>query len=357
MRVNDLRRKFLSETGILVNQEDSVILNQSAIERGLFHTTSYRTITDVEKKRGNNMSESICVPPPNNTPKNMDSTNPAYFKRKNGNYSLLDSNGVIRKGIKVKRGDVLIGKITIKSNKNGDTFMTDCSITAKPGEEGIVDRIYSTTGKPGEEGYMEFVTPDGYRIVKIIMRKTRIPIPGDKFASRAAQKGTCGIVYRQEDMPWNNEGICPDIIINPHAIPSRMTANQLMECVLGKSCVEEGVFGDATPFSSASVNITENLCERLGKHGFERTGFETLYSGFTGEPLKAKVFMGPTYYQRLKHMVEDKIHARSQGHVTMLTRQPLEGFVTRQPLYILVIYYKTEFNLCFLLIVVKWNKN
>jgi hypothetical protein len=150
--------------------------------------------------------------------------------------------------------------------------------------------------------------------------------------SRSAQKGTVGITYNQADMPFNGDGICPDIIINPHCIPSRMTTSQLMECTLGKSCVIDGIYGDATPFTSSSNNgAAEKICDMLAKSGmteqkaYDRTGWETLTNGFTGELIKARVFIGPTYYQRLKHMVSDKIHSRAQGHVTTLTRQPLEG--------------------------------
>ena len=133
-------------------------------------------------------------------------------------------------------------------------------------------------------------------------------------------------------MPFNLDGVSPDIIINPHCIPSRMTTNQLMECVLGKACAIKGEYGDATPWTSSSTgNAAEKICEMLAAAGmqeqqaYDRTGWETLTNGFTGEPIKAKVFMGPTYYQRLKHMVADKMHSRAQGHVTTLTRQPLEG--------------------------------
>ena len=142
--------------------------------------------------------------------------------------------------------------------------------------------------------------------------------------SRTGQKGTLGMVYRQEDMPWTEAGIVPDIIMNPHAIPSRMTINQLMESVLGKSCCIEGTFGDSTPFTKSSVNIAEKLCDRLGMNDYDRTGTETLYNGMTGEVM-GKVFIGPVCYQRLKHLVGDKIHARSQGPNASLTRQPLEG--------------------------------
>ena len=122
-----------------------------------------------------------------------------------------------------------------------------------------------------------------------------------------------------------NHSFIANGVVSHNCIPSRMTINQLMECVLGKSCALNGEFGDATPFTKNSVNISEKLCDKLKNSGYERHGFEQLYSGFTGEPIEAQIFIGPTYYQRLKHMVSDKIHSRAQGHVTTLHRQPLEG--------------------------------
>ena len=311
------------------NQEDSVIMSKAAIERGLFSVTSYRTVSDTEKKGGMYTYETIGVPPPSRGKPGM----PGYFRRKNGNYSLLDERGVVRvrseymrngrivrEGIRVKKGDIIIGKVHTKSSKSGETTLTDCSVAIKHGEEGIIDRVHVS------------VTPNGYKMVKVVIRKQRIPEIGDKFASRAAQKGTMGIMYRQEDLPFNQDGIVPDIIINPHAIPSRMTVGQLMECVMGKACAIGGTYGDATPFTSSSTDgAAEKICEMLAQAGMkenmahDRTGWETMYNGFTGLPVKAKVFMGPTYYQRLKHMVSDKIHARAHGHVTTMTRQPLEG--------------------------------
>lgn len=300
------------------NQEDSVIMSQSAIDLGMFTVTALRTISDVEKKGGMYTFETIGVPPPSSV--GIKQGQPGYFRRKNGNYSLLDHRGVVRERIHVKKDDFIIGKILTKSSKSGDETRTDCSVCIKQGEEGVVDQVHVTT------------TPNGYTMVKVKIRQVRIPEIGDKFASRAAQKGTCGATYRQEDMPFNKDGICPDIIINPHCIPSRMTVNQLMECVLGKACAIGGMYGDATPFTDSSKNnAAQRICDLLAKVGMEennphdRTGWEQLYNGFTGEPIKAKVFMGPTYYQRLKHMVSDKMHARAQGHVTSLTRQPLEG--------------------------------
>jgi DNA-directed RNA polymerase beta subunit/intein/homing endonuclease len=653
---------ILSYTGY--NQEDSVIMNKGFIDRGGFSVTSYRTVSDVEKKGGIYTFETIGVPPLSSV--GIKQGSPGFFKRKNGNYSLLDERGVVKKGIHVKKGDLIIGKILTKSSKSGEEKKTDCSISIKQGEEGIIDSVYVST------------TPNGYKMVKIVIRHECIPEIGDKVAcyspdhevltsdgwilinkltldnkvaclvngkileyhsptqlqeydykgkmynvesdkvslcvtpnhrmytgnchrtnyniqkaedifgkmrsyknnidewlpvnplktftlpayenlpalelnleawclffgiwmaegscsvryhengnvhyrkvsiaanklrvreqlekcmkvlglncnlhmsrgelvawycgdlrliyymrplsvgainktlpdwcfnldihhsrkliegmilgdgnymkntttqryytssiklrddfhrlcvhagwgcnyylksekgtksmclgneittnadywnltvcktqtkplvnkniksgkqldfwsdyddkvfccsvptkegvilvrrngksiwagnSRAAQKGTIGAIYHQEDMPFNLDGVSPDIIINPHCIPSRMTTNQLMECVLGKACAIKGGYGDATPWTSSSTgNAAEKICEMLAAAGmkehnaYDRTGWETLTNGFTGEQINAKVFMGPTYYQRLKHMVADKMHCLTGDH-------------------------------------------
>ncbi len=282
------------------NQEDSIIINKSALDRGLFSITSYRTLVLAEKKRGSSAnSESISLPP-------------LICRKKDVNYSKLDKNGVIKVGQEVKRNDVVIGKV-YKKVKNGIEEIIDCSLSAKNNEQGIVDRIIQTT------------TLEGYKMIKVVVRKQKIPEVGDKFAARSAQKGTVGMVFRQEDMPFTAEGIVPDIIMNPHAIPSRMTINQLMECLIGKSCALDGTFGDASPFKNSNKDIIEKVSNNLVKNGYEKYGTETMYNGFTGEIINSKIFIGPTYYQRLKHMVSAKIHSRNSGYVTTLTRQPLEG--------------------------------
>ena len=150
----------------------------------------------------------------------------------------------------------------------------------------------------------------------------RWPEIGDKFSSRYGQKGTIGLILPPEDMPFTCEGISPDVIVNPNAIPSRMTIAQLLECVLGKACALRGQHGDGTPFRGTSA---EAICDALEAEGFRRDGKETMYSGMTGELLDAQVFIGPTFYQRLKHMVRDKEHSRSRGPKSILVRQPLEG--------------------------------
>ena len=154
------------------------------------------------------------------------------------------------------------------------------------------------------------------------MLKNRSPGIGDKFTSRCGQKGMCGMILEQWDMPFTNQGITPDIIINPHAIPSRMTINQLFEVVLGKSCCMDGVLGDSTPFLNNDIH---EYFDHLQIHGYEKYGDEIMYSGITGEQIHTNIFIGPTYYQRLKIMVEDKMYSRATGPIQQLVRQPASG--------------------------------
>jgi DNA-directed RNA polymerase II subunit RPB2 len=161
-----------------------------------------------------------------------------------------------------------------------------------------------------------------HRLVKVKMRSMRIPQLGDKFASRHGQKGTMGMMYSQEDMPFTVEGISPDLIINPHAVPSRMTIGHLIECLYSKVASIKGEEADGTPFQDITV---EDISRELHKLGYQCRGNEVLYNGRTGRKLDSMVFIGPTFYQRLRHMVDDKIHSRSRGPVQILTRQPTEG--------------------------------
>ena len=285
------------------NQEDSIIMNQSSIDRGLFRSTFYRTYKDEEKKNQLSGEEEKFRIPDFSQTKGL----------KNGSYQALDDDGIARLNSYIKGGDVIIGKSV--PVRNAEVYKTkrfrDSSCILRCNEEGIVDKIYLNRNG------------DGYRFCKLRVRSERIPQIGDKFSSRHGQKGTVGMVYREEDMPFTKEGIIPDLIINPHAIPSRMTIAQLVECLMGKVCTNLAMYGDGTPFTNLSVEDLANTLEQ--KCGYERHGNEILYSGRTGEQMKCSIFMGPTFYQRLKHMVEDKIHSRSTGPVVMLTRQPAEG--------------------------------
>uniref|UniRef100_A0A7S1KQ14 DNA-directed RNA polymerase subunit beta n=1 Tax=Percolomonas cosmopolitus TaxID=63605 RepID=A0A7S1KQ14_9EUKA len=282
------------------NQEDSVIMNQGAVDRGFFRSVFFRTYKDSEDHLKQEHFER-----PNQS---------HVAKMKEGGYDKLDDDGLIPPGTRVSGRDPLIGKTTplpAQDNANTQTHThVDVSISMRSNEDGIVDRVMLTTNS------------QGFRYCKVRVRIVRIPQIGDKFSSRHGQKGTVGITYRQEDMPFTQEGITPDIIVNPHAIPSRMTIGQLIECLLGKVSAITGSEGDATPFTDSSVR---GFSTALHACGYQHRGNEVMYNGHTGRPLQAHIFIGPTYYQRLKHMVDDKIHSRSRGPVQGLTRQPLEG--------------------------------
>tara|TARA_Y100001958_G_C21244817_1_gene574156 strand:- start:1690 stop:5142 length:3453 start_codon:yes stop_codon:yes gene_type:complete len=280
------------------NQEDSVLINKSAVERGLFNSSFYRSYKDDEKKNQlTGEEDKFCKP---------DNTNLLFSKP--SNYSKLNDNGFIEKNTYVTDEDIIIGKI--KPNKNDKNKFVDSSTLLKTNEYGYIDDNYLDTNG------------DGYKFCKVRVRNSRIPYIGDKFSSRHGQKGTIGMIIEQSDMPFNKDGMVPDIIVNPHAIPSRMTIAQLMECLLGKVCLLGGYQGDATTFNDTKV---EDISNNLELYGFEKYGNEILYNGYSGEQLKTSIFMGPTYYQRLKHMTEDKIHSRAEGPVVSMTRQPAEG--------------------------------
>jgi DNA-directed RNA polymerase beta subunit len=292
---------IMTHTGY--NQEDSLLINKGSIDRGMSLTTVYHTEKDEDKQKINGDEEIRCKPDPNKT-KGM----------KMGNYNKVNSKGVIPENTLVENRDIIISKVTpIKENRNDHTKVIkyeDQSKIYKTVEETYVDKNY--IDRNGE----------GYNFAKVRLRTVRKPVIGDKFSSRHGQKGTTGNIIPECDMPYTESGLVPDMIINPHAIPSRMTIGQLKETVLGKVLVELGLFGDGTAFGD--FELTE-ICDLLLKAGYEAHGNELLYNGLTGEQVECSVFMGPVFYQRLKHMVNDKSHSRSIGPMVNLTRQPAEG--------------------------------
>ena len=186
----------------------------------------------------------------------------------------------------------------------------ETSIKMRHSEDGIVDTVIMSE------------TVDGNKLIKIKVRDLRIPELGDKFSSRHGQKGVLGLIAKQENMPFTCDGISPDLIMNPHAMPSRMTLGQMFEGLLGRIAACLGDPQDATPFE---VTDMDGLQQRLVETGFDYGGRVALYNGVTGEKYHAGIYMGAIYYQKLHHLVSDKIHARARGPVQILTRQPTEG--------------------------------
>ena len=284
------------------NQEDSIIFNKDSVDRGLFSATIYHTEKDEEKKIHGD--EEIRCKADRSKTKGM----------KFANYNKLNHMGVIPENSLLENRDIIIGKVSpIKQNRNDHTKVIkyqDQSRVFRCNEECYVDKNY--IHRNGE----------GYTFAKVRTRAFRKANIGDKFSSRHGQKGTVGLILPTASMPTTASGIKPDIIINPHAIPSRMTIAQLKETVLGKALLELGLFGDGTSFGEYPV---QTICDNLLKLGFERNGNEIMYNGFTGEQMESAIFIGPCFYQRLKHMVRDKEHSRSIGPMVVLTRQPAEG--------------------------------
>jgi DNA-directed RNA polymerase II subunit RPB2 len=292
---------IMTHTGY--NQEDSLLVNKGSIDRGLLQITISHTEKDEDKQKINGDEEIRCKPDPAKT-KGM----------KFGNYNKVNSKGVVPENTLIENRDIIIAKVTpIKENRNDHTKVIkyeDGSRQYRTVEETYIDKNYIDRNG------------DGYSFAKVRLRSLRKPVIGDKFSSRHGQKGTVGNIIPEEDMPFTASGDKPDIIINPHAIPSRMTIGQLKETLLGMVLVELGLFGDGTSFGELTVDEISN---KLLELGHEAHGNKMLYNGLTGEQIECSVFMGPVFYQRLKHMVNDKQHSRSIGPMVNLTRQPAEG--------------------------------
>jgi len=293
---------IMSYTGY--NVEDAILINEGSVKRGIFNTSYYSMYeareesSKVSGSTSNSYFADVAGKPV------VKGIKPGY------DYSHLDKYGIIRENVPLDDKIVVIGRIS--SNTEDSEVVTDSSVFPKKGQLGFVDKSFITEGE------------EGFRIAKVRVREERLPAIGDKMASRSGQKGTVGLIIPEDDMPFCADGTRPDLIINPHAIPSRMTIGQLVEALLGKVCVSYGGFGDCTAFQTKGPNTTV-YGEALVNAGFHSSGNQILYNGMTGEQLYSEIYMGPTYYMRLKHMVKDKINYRARGPNTQLTRQPVQG--------------------------------
>lgn len=285
------------------NVEDSILFNEGSLKRGLFRTTYY-SMYESREESSTVKTAHIDSHFTNVESENVIGLKPGY------DYSHLDKYGLIKENTYVDEKTVLIGKVVTNIDKP-DTVI-DASSFPKKGQLGYVDKTFITEGE------------EGFRIAKVRVRNERIPAIGDKFCSRCGQKGTVGLVIPEADMPFTEGGLRPDIIINPHALPSRMTIGQLIETLMGKACGLYGAFGDCTAFVNKGSKH-KIFGELLTQVGFHSSGTEVLYNGNTGEQLESNIYIGPTYYMRLKHMVKDKINYRALGPRTVLTRQTVQG--------------------------------
>lgn len=288
------------------NMDDAIVINKSSIDRGLFRATYFTPFRTEEIKYPGGQVDQIEIP---------DKDIKGY--RTEEQYSYLSDDGIIYPEAKVDAGDVVIGKTSpprfltsLEEFKIGVESRTETSISIPHGTGGVVESVIITESE------------EGNRLIDVKLRDQRIPEIGDKFSSRFGQKGVIGMLAPQEDLPFTKDGVVPDIIFSPHSIPSRMTISHLIELLAGKVGSLAGRYIDGTGFNNEDEF---SLRKELKKLGFRENGSETMYDGRTGKMYKAKIFVGNMYYLRLKHMVANKIHARSRGPVQLLTRQPTEG--------------------------------
>ncbi len=290
------------------NQEDSVILNGDSLKRGMFQTTYFHSYNVKEEILDEATKTQTMTANPTTNPKYRE-----FVKLKaDKDYSKLDEDGIIKIGSHVDENTILVGMVSPKIDVKGMVEgFNDISAVPKRGQRGIVD------------GIQVFNTSQGLRGIKVRIAESRSPILGDKFSSRAGQKGTVGMIIPGSDMPFNAKGLKPDLILNPHAIPSRMTTGQYLESMGSRIGNVLGTIVDATPFTSQNQIVEYR--DLLERNGFESNGSDIMYNGMTGEMMEMEIFIGPVYYLRSKLMVEDKLNYRDTGARTLLTHQPLEG--------------------------------
>ena len=291
------------------NMRDAIVLNKAAIDRGLGRSLFYRSYTDEERRYPGGQQDHFRLPQPS-----VES-----YKGEHA-YSKLGEDGIVEPETYVEENDVLIGKVSPPRFLEEQTSfgiieekLRDNSISLRSGEKGIVDNVVisESTGAT--------------KIVKTRIRSVKIPENGDKFASRQAQKGVIGLILNQEDMPFSESGIVPDLLLNPHSLPGRMTMGHMLEMLVCKAASLNGVTVDGTPFSTNGTELVAQYGKILEENGFDKFGDETMYDGRTGTKFQAKIFAGVVYYNKLTQMASLKIQVRGRGPVQILTHQPTEG--------------------------------
>jgi len=290
------------------NIEDAIVLSKSSVDRGLGRTFFYRIYEAESKQYPGGMRDNFEIP-------NADDNLRGYKGEKS--YRLLEDDGIVATESSVSGGDILIGKTSpprfmeeYRDQESRGPYRRDTSIGVRPSESGVVDTTVLTQ------------STEGGKMFKVRIRDMRLPEIGDKFASRHGQKGVVGLLAKAEDLPYTADGISPDVLINPHAFPSRMTVGMMMESITGKAAAIRGRKVDASAFVGEKMEDVKDVMEDAG---FKYSGKEIMYDGRTGKRFPVEVFLGVVYYQKLHHMVADKIHARARGQVQMLTKQPTEG--------------------------------
>ncbi len=286
------------------NMEDAVVLNRASVERGMGRSTYFRPYTSTELQYAGGLADEIVVPEKD-----------VSGYRTEQSYRFLEDDGIAYPEADMKEGEVIIGKVTppkflSEANDISIQAKKEASSAMRQEERGTVDAVFIT------------VDGEGNKIVQVRTRDSRLPEPGDKFSTPHGQKGVVGLIADSEDIPFTSRGVRPDLMFNPHGIPSRMTVGYLIELLAGKTGATTGNIIDGTSFSGRRV---EDLESQLKQMGFSFDGKETMYNGITGKKMDAKIYIGNMYYLKLRHMVKNKMHARASGKVTLLTRQPIEG--------------------------------